>query len=84
MKKACLWKYPDPTYYMRLHIEQIEPHTNCITATVSLKLEGAMDEEIVLQLRWHVSSVPTYFRECFQQVGAIIQSTLMGAYDTSI
>jgi hypothetical protein len=84
MKKACCWAYPDPTHYMRVHIDQIVPHSNRITAAVSLKLGGATDEEIAFRLRWHVSSVPTYLRECFQQVGAIVQSTLMGAYRTSL
>jgi hypothetical protein len=28
--------------------------------------------------------VPTYLRECFQQVGDIVQTTLMGAYRTSL
>jgi hypothetical protein len=84
MKKACIWAYPDPTHYMRVHIDQIVPHSNRITAAVSLKLGGATDEEIAFRLRWHVSSVPTYLRECFQQVGAIVQSTLMGAYRTSL
>ncbi len=84
MKKACVWAYPDETHYMRVHIDQIVPHSNRITAAVSLKLGGATDEEIAFRLRWHVSSVPTYLRECFQQVGAIVQSTLMGAYRTSL
>jgi hypothetical protein len=60
MKKACIWAYPDPTHYMQVHIDQIVPHSNRITAAISLKLGGATDEEIAFQLRWHVSSVPTY------------------------
>jgi hypothetical protein len=82
MKKACLWAYHNPTHYMRVNIDQIVPHSNRITAAVSLMLGGAMDEENAFRLRWHVSSVPTYLRECFQQVGGIVQSTLMGAYRT--
>ncbi len=84
MKSACLLAYPDPTHYMRVHIAQIVPHSNRITAAVSLKLGGATDEEIAFRLRWHISSVPTYLRECFQQVGAIVQTTLQGAYRTSL
>ncbi len=38
MRKACEWAYPDPNHYMRLHILQIVPHSNHITAAVSLKL----------------------------------------------
>jgi hypothetical protein len=69
---------------MRLNILQIVPHSNRITAAVSLKLGGASDEEIAFRLRWHVSSVPTYLRECFQLVGALVQTTLQGAYRTSL
>jgi hypothetical protein len=45
MKKACIWAYSDPTHYMRVHIDQIVPHSNRITAAVSLKLGGATDED---------------------------------------
>jgi hypothetical protein len=46
MKRACFLAYLDPTHYMRVHIAQIVPHSNRITAAVSLKLGGAKDEEI--------------------------------------
>jgi hypothetical protein len=84
MKRACILAYPDPTHYMRVHIAQIVPHSNRITAAVSLKLGGAKDEEIAFWLRWHVYSVPNYLRECFQQEGTIVQTTLLGAYHTSL
>jgi hypothetical protein len=84
MRQACMWAYPNPTHYMRVNIQSIVPHSNRITAAVSLKLGGASDEEIAFRLRWHVSSVPTYLRECFQQVGTLIQQTLEGAYRTSL
>jgi hypothetical protein len=84
MKQACVWAYPDPSHYMRVHIAQIVPHSNRITAAVSLKLGGATDEEIAFRLRWNIASVPTYLRKCFQQVGAIVQTTLQGAYRTSL
>jgi hypothetical protein len=84
MKCACILAYPGPTHYMRVHIAQIIPHSNCITAAISLKLGGAKDKEIVFRLQWHVGSVPTYLRECFQQVGTIVQTTLLGAYRTSL
>jgi hypothetical protein len=72
-------------HYMRLNILQIVPHSNRITATVSLKLGGATEyEEIAFRLLWHVSSVPTYLRECFQLVGALVQTTLQGAYRMSL
>jgi hypothetical protein len=84
MRQACLWAYPNPLHYMRVNIQSIVPHSNRITAAVSLKLGGALDEEIAFRLRWHISSVPTYLRECFQQVGDLIQTTLTGAYRTSL
>jgi hypothetical protein len=84
MRRACEWAYPNPTHYMRVHILNIVPHSNRITAAVSLKLGGASDEEIAFRLRWHVSSVPTYLRECFDQVGSIVATTIAGAYRTSL
>ena len=84
MKRACVVAYPDPTQYMRVHIAKIVLQSNRITAAVSLKLGGATDEDIAFLLRWHISSVPTYLRECFQQVGAIVHTTLQGLYRTSL
>jgi hypothetical protein len=69
---------------MQVHIAQIVLHSNSITANISLKLGGAKDEEITFRLRWHVGHVPTYLRECFQQVGTIVQTRLLGAYHTSL
>jgi DNA-binding NarL/FixJ family response regulator len=70
---------------MRLNILQIVPHSNRNTAALSLKLGGATDKEIAFRLGWHVSSVPTYLQECFQLVGALVQTTpLQGAYQTSL
>jgi hypothetical protein len=50
MKWACVLAYPGPTHYMRVHIAQIVPHSNRITAAVSLKLGGATDEKIACRL----------------------------------
>jgi hypothetical protein len=83
MKRACVLAYPDPTHDMRVHIAKIFPHSNRMAA-VSLKLGGATDEDNAFLLRWHISSVPTYLRECFQQVGAIVHTTLQGLYRTSL
>jgi hypothetical protein len=57
---------------------------NRITAAVALKLGGASDKEIAFCLWWHISSIPTYLGKCFQQVGNIVQTTLAGAYRTSL
>jgi hypothetical protein len=84
MHRACIWAYPNPLHYMRINIASVVPHSNRITAVVSLKLGRASDEEIAFRLCWHVSSVPTYLCECFQQVGMLIQTMLMGAYCTSL
>ena len=51
MRRACVWAYPDPSHYMRINILSIVPHSNHITAAVSLKLGGASDEEIAFRLR---------------------------------
>jgi hypothetical protein len=84
MRQACKWAYPSPSHHLRVNILSIVPHSNRITAAVALKLGGASDEEIAFRLRWHIYSIPTYLRECFQQVGNIVQTTLMGAYRTSL
>jgi hypothetical protein len=82
MRRACIWAYPNPQHYMQIHITSMVPHSNHITTAVSLKLGGASDEEIAFRLLWHVSSVPTYLRECFQQVGSLIETALNVAYRT--
>jgi hypothetical protein len=79
MREACLNAYPDPAHYMRIHIQQIVPHSNRVTAAVCLHNGGARDDEIAFKLRWHTSSVPTYLRDCFQAVGTAMEQTIQGA-----
>ena len=76
MQASVVGAYPDPTHYMRIHIKRVVPHSNGVTAAICLKQGGAHNDEIA---RWHVSSVPTYLRECFQEVGSLLQKTLFGA-----
>jgi hypothetical protein len=83
LRRMCVRAYPDPSHYLRLHIHRLVPHSNRVTAAVCLKMGGAADEEIAFRLRWNVASVPTYLRECFQEVGTIMLSTLQGAFKTS-
>jgi hypothetical protein len=82
MRAMCILAYPDPTHYLRIHILRLVPHSNRVTAAVCLKMGGTKDEEIAFRLRWNVASVPTYLRECFQEVGPIMASTLQGAFKT--
>jgi hypothetical protein len=84
MQQACIWAYPNPLHYMRVNISSVVPHWNQITAAVALKPGGASNEEIAFHLRWHVSGIPTYLQEYFKQVGALIQTTLTGAYRTPL
>jgi hypothetical protein len=79
----CCLAYPDPTHYLRIHIDRLVPHSNRVTAAVCLKMGGATDEDIAFRLRWNIASVPTYLRECFQEVGTIMTTTLQGAFKTS-
>ena len=83
LRAMCVLAYPDPSHYLRIHISRLVPHSNRVTAAVCLKMGGAKDEEIAFRLRWNVASVPTYLRECFQEVGTIMTSTLQGAFKTS-
>jgi hypothetical protein len=79
----CVAAYSDPTHYLRIHIDRLVPHSNRVTAAVCLQMGGASHEDIAFRLRWKVGSVPTYLRECFQEVGPIMSSTLQGAFKTS-
>ena len=83
LRQMCRLAYPDPTHYLRIHIDRLVPHSNRVTAAVCLKMGGATDEDIAFRLRWNIASVPTYLRECFQEVGTIMTSTLQGAFKTS-
>jgi hypothetical protein len=83
MRQMCVLAYPDPAHYLRLHIHRLVPHSNRVTAAVCLKMGGSPDEEIAFRLRWNVASVPTYLRECFQEVGPVMLNTLQGAFKTS-
>jgi hypothetical protein len=79
MREACLHAYPDPTHYMRQHIQQLVPHSNRVTAAVCLKTGGANNDEIAFKLRWHPTLVPTYLGDCFQAVGTAMEQTIRGA-----
>ena len=80
MRKACEWAYPDPKHYMRLHIKRIVPHSNRVTAAVCLQQGGASNDEIAFKLRWHLTSVPTYLRDCFQAVGDTLAKSVQGVF----
>jgi hypothetical protein len=83
LRRMCIAAYPDSTHYLRIHIDRLVPHSNRVTAAVCLQMGGASHEDIAFRLRWKVGSVPTYLRECFQEVGTIMSSTLQGAFKTS-
>jgi hypothetical protein len=83
MRSMCVLAYPDPAHYLRIHLKRLVPHSNRVTAAVCLQMGGASNEEIAFRLRWKVESVPTYLRECFQEIGSIMLSTLQGAFKTS-
>ena len=83
LRMMCRLAYPDETHYLQVHIDWLVPHSNRVTAAVCLKMGGATDEDIAFRLRWNIASVPTYLRECFQEIGPIMTSTLQGAFKTS-
>ena len=83
LRAMCVRTYPDPDHYLRLHIDRIVPHSNRVTAAVCLHMGGASISDIAFRLRWHVSSVPTYLRECFQDVGTVMEQAVTGAFKTS-
>ena len=79
MRAAVKSAFPDPNSYLRINIKRIGTHSARVTAAVCLKQGGAADDEIAFRLRWHLSSVPTYLRDCFQAVGKHLQQTVYGA-----
>jgi hypothetical protein len=83
LRLICIRTYPDPTHYLRVHILRLVPHSNRVTAAVCLQMGGATLADIVFRLRWHIASVPTYLRECFQEVGPIMEQAISGAFKTS-
>jgi hypothetical protein len=83
LRLACTLAYPDPRHYCRIHLLGLVAHSTRVTAALCLKLGGASDEEIAFRLRWHVSSVPTYLRECFNGIDLIMQTAINGVFRTS-
>jgi hypothetical protein len=83
LRMACCLAYPNPRHYCRLHIAGIVSHSNRVFAALCLKLGGASDEDIAFRLRWHVSSVPTYLRECYNGIDDVMQTAICGAYRTA-
>jgi len=79
MRWAVDLAYPDPKHYMRIHKDRIVPHSNRVTAAVCLQQGGASNDEIAFKLRWHLTSVPTYLRDCFQAIGPILERAITGA-----
>lgn len=79
MRQACRDAYPNPLHYCRIHINRIVAHSNRVTAAVCLKMGGATDEEIAFRLRWHITSVPTYLRECTSSIDTLMQQAVFGA-----
>jgi hypothetical protein len=82
MRMACRLAYPNPAHYCRIHISGLVAHSGRVTAALCLKLGGATDEEIAFRLRWHVLSVPTYLRECFNGIDEAMQTAIRGVYKT--
>jgi hypothetical protein len=82
LRLACRLAYPDPRHYCRIHILGLVAHSTRVTAALCLKLGGATDEIIAFRLRWHVSSVPTYLRECFNGIDEVMQKAITGVFHT--
>jgi hypothetical protein len=82
LRMACCLAYPDPMHYCRIHILGLVAHSTRVTAALCLKLGGASDEDIAFRLRWHVASVPTYLRECFNGIDIVMQIAIRGVFQT--
>lgn len=79
MRGSVVLAYDTPNHYMRRNVSRICPHSNRVTAAVCLQQGGADNDEIAFKLRWNPISVPTYLRDCFQEIGASLQTALVGA-----
>jgi hypothetical protein len=80
MQAACIDAYPDPTFYMQIHILCIVPHSNRVFTATCLKMAGLDDDAIAFRLCWARASVPTYLRECASQhIPVIIAQAMTGA-----
>lgn len=75
MQYACTKAYP-ADHYMRISINRIISHSNQVIAAVCLFLGGASNDKIAHKLRWAVSSVPSYLRDTFSEIGAVMQKTV--------
>jgi hypothetical protein len=82
MRMACKLAYPDPTHCCRIHVLGLVAHSNRVTAALCLKLGGASNEDIAFRLRWHLLSVPTYLRECFNGIDETMMQAIQGAIKT--
>ena len=80
LRDACVQAYPDPNHYLRKNIKGLVPHSNRVMAALCLTKANVSRPEIAYKLRWHESSVPTYLRDCFQDVGTQCDQVVTGAW----
>lgn len=76
LRDACIGAYPNPNHYLRQHIHRLVTHSVRVTAAVCLQQGGLDDHEIAYKLRWAVGSVPKYLRDCWQNVGQLMETTV--------
>ena len=73
MRDSVVMAYTNPNHYLRINISRICPHSNRVPAAVCLQRAKATNDEIAFKLRWHPTSVPTYLRDCFDEVGEALE-----------
>ena len=83
MRRACVAAYPDPTHYLRLHINSIVSHSNRVTACVALGAAGKNDDEIGWYIRWSPPSVRIYRRDACQALGPDFIQAILKAHGIS-
>lgn len=76
LRAACIGAYPNPNHYLRQHIHRLVSHSVRVTAAVCLQQGGLDEHEIAYKLRWAVGSVPKYLRDCWQNVGRLMEITV--------
>jgi hypothetical protein len=80
MRQMCIAAYPDPTHYLRLHINCFASHSNRVTAAVALSQSNMTIDDIAHRLRWKPESVAHYLRESARDIGTFTANTIIGAH----
>jgi hypothetical protein len=78
IQESCIRAYPNPSHYLRLHINELQAHSLRITACVALDDAGVPHETIAFRLRWNSDAVKGYLRDCYRHIGDLTAKSVSG------